>query len=302
VDVPHLVAAVKTRLVAVAHHRLFHFAVLGGLLFAVAPKATANNKVVVSQDELASLHAAQAARLGVGQLSDQERDQVDRRAVEDEVLYREALRLGLDRNDSIIRQHLVQKTLLLAEDLGGASREPSEDEVRAYFESHPERYRRARQERFLHVFAARRETLVAIEPSVRDAEAQRPGVPPPVGDAFPRSRDVRGSEEDVAATFGDDFARDVFALPVGAWSEPLSSRFGWHLVKVLERSEGRPETFAEASGRAHLDLVVERRHEAIARFVDRAVARYDVEVAGSKLKAHVPTSRLAMRASPSGED
>jgi peptidyl-prolyl cis-trans isomerase C len=53
------------------------------------------------------------------------------------VLYREAMRLGLDRDDGLVREHLIQKMLLLAEDLGGASREPTRDEVRAYFDQTP---------------------------------------------------------------------------------------------------------------------------------------------------------------------
>jgi peptidyl-prolyl cis-trans isomerase C len=302
VDLPDLVAAVKPWVRFILGHRLVHFAVLGGALFAVAPAPASSRRVALSSEYLSSLHAAQAARLGVGQLSREAGDEVDRRAIEDEVLYREALRLGLDRDDSIVRQHLIQKTLLLAEDLAGASREASEGEVQKYFEIHADRYRRAREERFIHVFATRRETLVSLALAVRAAEEKQPGVAPSLGDAFPRLRDVRGGQDDVAASFGDAFAGEVFEMPVGAWGEPVESRFGWHLVKVIERSEGRPATFEEAEGRARLDLAVDRRHEAIARFVDRALARYDVEVGGARITSHVATPRLAMRGSPSGED
>ncbi len=281
---------------------MVHFAVLGGLIFAIAPAGASSRRVSISRTYLESLRAVQAERLGVQALSDGGRAEVDQRAIEDEVLYREALRLGIDRDDSIVRQHLIQKTLVLAEDLAGASREPSPADVRDYFEKHESAFRHARQVHFIHVFASSSETLLALVERVRVEESSHPGTPPPLGDAFPRSRDVRGGDRDIAATFGEPFAEAVFQQPVGSWSAPIGSRYGWHLVKVLEVDEGRPETFAEAEGRARLELAVERRHVAIAQFIKRAMERYDVDIDGSKVTGTPTTPRLAMRASPSAED
>lgn len=297
-----MVTAVSPWLVSLARHRLVYFAVLGSALFAIAPPSRSAKKVSIGADYLASLQGAEAAKLGVIELPVQARHDVERRAIEDEVLYREALRLGLDRDDAVIRQHLIQKVLVLAEDLAGASREPSEDEIRAYFQQHLDSFRHAQEEHLIFVFATRREVLIGLADAVDAAEAERPGVAPPLGDAFPMTRDVRASRRDLESTYGESFARAAFEMPVHVWSEPTLSRFGWHLVKVLDRTEGRPETFEEARGRARLELAVERRHEAIARFVERALARYDVDVAGTKVTDHTAMRRLAMRGSPSGED
>jgi len=285
-----------------ARDRMIHFAVLGAAIFAIAPRPTDDTRIALAGDYLGALHAAQARKLGVAQLSDEQTAQVDRRAVEDEVLYREALRLGLDRDDAVARRHLVQKMLVLAEDLGGASREPTHAELEAYFAKTRERWHVAERMHVIHVFATRRERALAIGDDVRDAEAREPGVPPPLGDAFPRSRELRASRDDLAATYGAEFADAVTALAPGAWSSPIPSRFGWHLVKVIDRDAGRFATFDEVADKVRLECAIERRHAATANYLDHAFARYRIEIDGRVMRELIPTERLALRSEPSAED
>ena len=284
-DVADLVAAVMRRL---ARERLVHFALIGILIFAIARPGERPTKIALSRDYIAALEAAQAQRMPARP------GEVERRAIEDEVLYREALRLGLDRNDGVLRQHLVQKMLLLAEDLGGASREPTRAEIEAFFDRTRDRWRVAERVHLIHVFATTRETLLALDLGTGDE-------PPPLGDAFPRSRDVRGSRDDLAATYGDDFANAALAAPVGAWSAPIPSRFGWHSIKILEHAQGRPAELAEVADRVRLELAIERRHAAIATFLEQAAKRYTIEVDGAPVDFR-PTPRLALRSEPSAED
>jgi len=302
VDLARLVAAVRSLFRRVLGSRITHFAVLGGLLFAFARPAPTDTRVSLGTDYLRSLHAAQALRLGVPSLSDERSFEVDRRAVEDEVLYREAVRLGLDRDDAMVREHLIQKMLLFAEDIGGASREPTHEEVAAYFEKTRERWQKDERVHLVHVFSTRREAAASLLEAVRAQDAAHPDRPPPLGDAFARSRDVRGAKGDFAESFGDGFAGAVFALPPGAWSDPVESRFGWHLVKVLQHTAGTKAKLDEVYDRVRLEYAVERRHEAIAQFLAQAFERYQVLVDGAPLPHVEPTRRLALRSMPSGED
>jgi hypothetical protein len=294
VDLADLVAAVR-----LLRERLVHFALLGAVIFWIAPASRDDTRISLTSGELAALHAAQAQRLGVAVLDTGHTAEVDRRAIEDEVLYREALRLGLDRGDAVVRRHLVQKMLVLAEDLAGATREPSSDQIAAYFARTRDRWRVAERLHAIHVFAARRETLVAIADQVR---ASPPGTPPPLGDAFPHNRDLRGSRDDLAATYGGDFAAAVDQLPTGTWSAPIQSRFGWHLVELVERDTGRPAELAEVADRVRLEYAIERRHDAIAQFLAQAFARYQVDIDGQLVSSYEPTPRLALRTQPSAED
>jgi hypothetical protein len=151
----------------------------------------------------------------------------------------------------------------------------------------------------IHVFATKRDTAAAIAGEVRAATSD---APPPLGDAFPRSRDIHATRDDLAATYGPEFTDAVGALPPGVWSEPIPSRFGWHLVKVIDHDAGRLASFDEVAAKVRLELTVERRHAAIANYIDHAFARYRVDISGQRVRALVPTERLALRAEPSAED
>src|SRR5262249_21446935 len=145
----------------------------------------------------------------------------------------------------------------------------------------------------------RREPAAATAGEVRAAPS---AAPPPLGDAFPRSRDIHATRDDLAATYGPELADAVSALPVGVWSEPIPSRFGWHLVKVIDHDAGRLAAFDEVAAKVRLPPTRERRHAAIANYIDHAFARYRVDISGERVRALVPTERLALRAEPSAED
>jgi hypothetical protein len=287
------------RLAPLARSRTLHFLLIGGLIFALAPRREDPTRVRLTTRDFEALHAMHATRLGVPALPSAQAREIDARAIDDEILYREALRLGLDRGDNVVRQHLVQKMLLLAEDMAGATRAPTEEDLRAYYDATRARWTRDGTVRFLHVFATRRETAVALAADVR-AWAE-PGAPM-LGDAFPASRDVTSRRDAVAAVYGEPFAAAVFAQPLGAWSEPIESKLGWHLVRVVSRDEERPASFDEVRDALGLEWAVDRRHAAVAAFLARAYDRYDVEVDGVRAARGPHAARLARRFDPSGED
>jgi hypothetical protein len=274
---------------------LVHFVVLGALLFAVAPRREDPRRVDVSGDALAAFERAQAARDGVPALTAARAKEVDARAIEDEILYREALRLGLDRDDPIIRQRLIQKLLLLVEDMGGASRAPTEAELRAYFTKDPARFVLAPRVRFVHVFAARREALPATE-------GLAPAGVPVAGEPFPFPREVRASKDELVRAYGDGFAGAVLALSPGAWSAPIASSFGWHRVRLDERDGARVPSFEEARSAIAFDYALDTRADVIGDYVKKTVSDYRIDVDGKPLAGFTPTRRIAVRTDPSAED
>jgi parvulin-like peptidyl-prolyl isomerase len=279
----------------VLRHRLLHFVVAGGLIFALAPRPVSQYDVVLDGATLAALERAQAQRLGAPLLDADEADRVRTRAIEDEILYREAIRLGFDKDDTIVRQRLIQKVLFLAEDLAGASTPATEDELRAFFAATRAQWTRPARIRLLHVYGApaREAALAALRSEVVAAEAAEPGVPPSLGDAFPLSRVVAASRDEVAADYGDAFAGAVFALAPGTWSGPIRSKHGWHLVKVLEQQEGGPATFEDVRGKLPLLYLVARKKEATTRFLREAAGRYRITVDGRRLGVLRPSERTA---------
>jgi hypothetical protein len=276
-------------------HRLFQFAVLGGLLFAVAPKARSAERIEVEGARLAALRAAEATRSGGVPLTEERATEIDQRALEDEILYREGVRLGLDRNDGIVRQRVVQKVLFLAEEMGGASRPLDEEGLRAFFEKNRERWAAGERTRFVHVYQHRREALAAW------VEGPQAG-DPPAGEASPVAAEIDADRDHLALSLGAPFADAVAAAPVGRWSGPFASAFGWHLVRVVDRRPARLARLDEVRPAVAEAYDVFRKQEAVAAFLRSAFARYRVTIDDKPLGRFSPTRRIAFRSVTSGED
>jgi hypothetical protein len=274
--------------------RLLHFFALGALCFAVAPRDR-GRRVDIPAATLTALRSAEARRTSAP-LDEPRAREVDARAIEDEILYREALRMSLDKGDPLVRQRLIEKLLLLVEDMGGASRAPSDAELRAYFDETRAKWRRADRVHFLHVFAARKDSLPkrdALDPEARDA--------PAAGEPFPYARDVTTTREEIVRLYGTDLA-DELERQDGAWSDPVASSFGWHRVRVVGRMPGAPARFEDVKKEIELDFVLARREKVVGAYLQRLSSQYDIRVDGKPVDGYVPTRRVALRADPSAED
>lgn len=258
---------------------LLFFAV-GGLLFLIAPRADHGDEIHLSRTSLRSVAEAEARRRHVRELPAAVADALRQQVVDDELLYREGLRLGVDKNDNIVRQRVIEKMMFLAEDLGGSSRPVSDAELARYLETHRERFRRPTVIRLVHVFAATDPALLVrlsagLAPGIEGAAGQ----PPPVGDAFPLGRRaVEAPLEAIAKSYGPGFAASVAALPIGEWSAPVRSLYGFHLVKVIARTDGGVPALAAARNEVRLAYVQERSTRARAELIRAIRARYHVSI------------------------
>ena len=281
---------------ALARSRLVHFLVIGGAIFWAAPRPRDDRRVVVSRAELAIVEAAEAARHGTAALDRAKADEVRGRIIEDKLLFAEGVRLGLDQDDPMIRQRVVQKVLLLAEELGGATRELTQTELRAAYARTRDRYHQAPRYHLMHVFAARRDDLPA--PQRLETTAL-----PNAGEPFPLPRDVRATADELRRGYGAAFADAVVAAtPSGEYSAPVASTYGWHRLRVVDVTPGRVRPFEEVAREVAFDAMLARREATVRRFLDATVARYEIVVDGAPLTGFVPPLRLARREAASGED
>jgi hypothetical protein len=285
------------RLRGLLRNRLLHFLAFGAVLWFFARDRGPGRVVDVDPAALDAVHRAEAARSGKAALDAESSRTVDARLIEDELLYREALRMGLDDDDPIVRERLVQKLLLLIEDLGGAGREPTDDELRAYFEEHADRWKKPVRVRFVHVFASSVDRL----PDAATFHADQ-RVPPALGDAFPSSRSVDATVDEVELGYGADFVRAVEHLRAGDEVGPVRSRLGWHRVRVLEHEDARPATFEEAKPSLRLEWTVDRREAVVGAWLKKTASQYDIRVGGRRLDHFEPTRRIAARTEGSAED
>jgi parvulin-like peptidyl-prolyl isomerase len=277
-------------------NHLLHFVVLGGVIFAAAPRPRTLREIEISSADLRAMGEAQARRKARA-VDNVMAETILSRAIEDEVLYREALRLGLDKNDNIVRQRLIQKALYLAEDLESVQRSVPDEELIAFYEKTKERWKKRAWTHFIHVYAKDEASLAALEPTL-DPHAL---TPPPVGEAFPLSRDVRGYEDEIAAHYGKELALRSASLPSDRWSGPVASSKGWHLIKVVESRPGGVAPFSEVKGEVQLAYLLDRKQRAASDYLTAAYARYQITVDG---RPYSPsrTSERASNANLAGED
>lgn len=269
---------------------LVHFLAAGALLFVlyglVNPDSEFEGDTVVVVDRDALLEFIQyrtkafdpaVAAVRLDAMSEEKRDQLVEDYVREEVLHREALALGLDRDDYIIRRRLAQKVEFIAEGFARASAAPDDAAVQRFFDTHIDDYYVEPFITFTHVFFETETRprddahALAIE---KLAELNRNNVPfssaPEHGERFPYHRNyVERTPEFVASHFGADMADALFALDgdESVWKGPFDSPYGVHLVMLTTREEGRTPALDEVRGR----VVEDARIAAVRRQTDQSI-------------------------------
>lgn len=200
--------------------------------------------------------------------------------VREEILYREALALGLDRDDVIVRRRMRQKLELMAEGLG-RSREPGDEELAAFAAARPERYAIEPRVTFRHVYVSRDrhgdEADTVAERWL--AELGAGADPAGLGDPLPLPAtftDVSLSE--AGRQLGDAFAARLGELPLGVWAGPVRSGLGLHLVRVEARSEARVPAIEEIRDAVVRDWRAAQAEAASAEMLRALRARYEVVI------------------------
>jgi len=204
--------------------------------------------------------------------------------VKESILYREAVAMGLDQDDTIIRRRLAQKLEFLVQDLAAVT-QPSESELKAYFEDHADRYRTPDLITFTHLFLdpdKRGDKTIAdaneLKDKLRELEQPTQGIDD-FGDTFMLQRYYpERSEAEIAKLFGGEFAGAVFDLPKGQWQGPVLSGYGTHLVHVQGRKNSPKPEFATVEARVRQDWLDDKRKKLNQEFYDKLLARYDVMI------------------------
>ena len=194
----------------------------------------------------------------------------------EEVLYREALAMGLDTDDTIIRRRLRQKLEFLVDDFSAA--EPDDEDLLALMEDNPERFREESTISFTHVFFQEDANEAALEllaelRSGTDIDVPAAGDPLPLPAAF----DVMRVSE-IGALFGTEFSQELWELEIDAWAGPIVSPYGVHLIHVSERSEGRLPELREIREIVVREWLVVRRRVAQETFFGQLRSEYVISV------------------------
>jgi len=202
--------------------------------------------------------------------------------VREEVLYREAIAMGLDKDDTIVKRRMAQKMQFLAEDVAAAN-EPTTDELRAWFGEHPDLFALPGRVSFRHLYFSWDGRGEAARDDAAKALSELAGEPPgseraaSLADPF-MFQDYYGdrSSEEIAREFGPAFAQAVAKLAPGSWQGPLESGYGWHLVFVENAVPGRTPAFEEVEPDVKTAWLGAQKAEAWRKAYAEMRARYTV--------------------------
>jgi hypothetical protein len=251
---------------------LFWFVIIGASIFAIDGAVRDQSQDIVVDEAV----IARIANLWQGQMqrtpTDAELDGLIQDWIDEEMLFREAKRLGLDEDDVIIRRRLVQKIYFIAEE--SAIDKPTESDLRSWFRQHPDRFQLPERFSFSQVFfnsmdEASRHTSDVVEAG----DSWQSLSAPSMINASYRLRNIK----EIQTVFGRNFAEAVNELDRGReWHGPIASEFGWHLVRLDDRHASEVPDFDAVRTDVLNDYLYAARTLARDALMSELRHRYDV--------------------------
>lgn len=270
---------------------LVHFLLIGMALFIgyvflnPATVESTSTRVELTGDEVKQLQLTWMAQWQRPPTPDELRGLIDTK-VRQEVLYREALALGLDQNDEIIKRRLAQKMEFLAEDVSAIGA-PKPEELKAWFEQNSLRFALPGRLTFRHLYfspdqrgqQAKGDAEQALQSL--SAKAGDPAKQSGVGDRFvDQNYFADFSAEQVARVFGTAFSESLFKMKSSqSWQGPVESGLGWHLVWIETITPGRIPSFEEVDPeQLKSEWTTEQREETKRKAFADIRKRYEIVV------------------------
>jgi hypothetical protein len=265
-----------------------HFLLLGAAIFTAhhflsGRAGTQPGRIVITQGDITSIMIG-FSRTWQRPPTREELDGLIRDRVREEVYYREAMAMGLDRDDPVIRRRLQQKLQFVTDDVA-APAEPTDAELSEYLQTHADVFRVDRRftfnqvyldpskhgEGLAHDIAELLTELRQHEGNVVDSSS--------LGDAFLlECRFEAAPNAEIAKQFGEKFVAKLADVPIGQWVGPVESGYGMHLVFVEERTEGRLPELAEVRDAVRREWTNAGRLESNEKYFQSLLKQYEVVV------------------------
>ena len=266
---------------------LLHFLLIGAALFLLCyqvadPGDVADNRIVISQadiERIITLYERKLQRLP----TQAELNGLVEAEIREQILYREALAMGLDEDDTIVRRRMAQKVEFLFNDLVDIT-QPADEELQRFLNDNPDRFSEPSRTSFVHVYfnadkrgdqvtADAQQLLAKLKAGRATVDNVDAGDPFMFGVSFENQ-----SEHQLARMFGQDFVSSLNAVETGGWRGPVASAYGLHLVYVKDRVEARLPALAEVRDSVLYEMLAEKKQQANQAFYQSLRERYEVIV------------------------
>lgn len=283
---PYILKTMKT----LYREPLLYFLLLGGIFFVLYQQfadvesfdSGSGQQIRISEGRI------QALRVGFEKTwqrppTAQELQRLVDEFVREEVYYREALALGLDRDDPVLRRRLRQKLEFMLQDLAVPAQ--ADDEVlQAYLDVNPDSYRQPPVFSFRQVFLSpdrRGETIDADARALLEALRSGAAAHAEAGDStLLQHRFDNQTSAQLERVLGPQFVRQLVELPVGSWQGPIVSSYGLHLVRIDDKVEARLPTLEQVRAQVLRDWSARQRRQANEAVYEKLRDRYEVTIEG----------------------
>jgi hypothetical protein len=267
---------------------LVHFLLLGLVLFAVygltnrgRPKNAPSYQIALTLDDLRQLQIGFASQWRRPPTAEELSALLETR-IREEILYREALAMGLDKDDTIVRRRMAQKMEFLAEDVASAH-EPTSEELKAWFDKNASLFDQPARVSFRTIYFSPDRRGPHAKEDAAKAAAKLSGKPATwpgaatLGDSFmfPDYMADRTPDQ-VAKDFGPPFAKALFEQRPGAWAGPIESAYGWHPVFIDSLIPERTSSFEEVEPDVKTAWLAAQKAEAWDKAYKATRAKYEI--------------------------
>lgn len=227
---------------------LVHFLLIGAMFFLIFkvvnnPVGPQSSRITVTNGQIEYLKA-RFAKTWQRQPTEKELQVLLNGHIREEILYREALALGLDKDDSVVRRRMTQKLELMSDDIAGII-VPSDEDLRRYMEENPEKFRIEPRIAFRQVYIDVAKRGISADEEVERllavlSNSKNKPDPETLGDKLmiPGTVDLSPVSE-IAKAFGEKFSLELSQSQEGQWVGPIQSGYGLHLVLITGRTAGK---------------------------------------------------------------
>lgn len=266
---------------------LLHFLLIGAAIFLLYSLQNEgydndNNHIVITKgsiDRLISLWEKKRQRPP----TQTELQGMIEQQVHEEIMYREALAMGLDKSDAIVRRRLAQKIEFISSDIA-AMAEPSDEELKNFLITHHKKFEIPASLSFEHIYfnPDKRNAQTEADALMLLGELKQSDVTVEThtaGDSFMMGQQYDEiTEYGVSRIFGQDFAAELFTLNAGNWQGPVRSSYGAHLIRISSKTPAQAVSLNTVRDKVRDEWQAEQRQSMNKIFYESLRQRYDIVI------------------------
>ena len=256
-------------------YKIFLFLTIGILLYVIdiGLNSYDEKEIYISDQEIISLVSAWKSQVGRNP-TDDEIVRIINNLVEEEILYREALNLGLDQDDKIIKRRLAQKISFLKQE--SIVDTPSNNELLDYFNNNKDKYFIEPTFTFTHYYFSNENDALERSNEATNQISNNLNVS---SDPFFLGKNfVDVSLKSIKSDFGENFVTYFNNFKINEWSDPVESAYGYHIILVINSNDGYYPDITMVLKQVEIDLLQSKRDKAVSEYLDNIKSEYKIYI------------------------